>query len=382
MRNAAGAMRRGLRELVRLMRALIRSRRRVLVGYTKAHPIYTDVLEDAPPEGFAGYRASEVRWLRPVDRYLRRRVRLVHRDAASGSDAFGEHLPLIIECEGRPRTEFLRSPRVTRVFVESRWAGGSMLDRGEVALLRPSVPHRALPRRRPQEGRELLILAVGYGALVKGFDIALRVFEALRSEFPLRLIVAGTLPHNSTYYPEIVPATIQRANLTELEHGLRTDPSIEFGARRRSEMHVLYASADVNLHFSRLETFGYSILEAMSHGLPVVATRLNAIPEMVEHGRTGYLCDPGDTDINSVEWEERVLVQAIEMTRRLLADESLRAAMGEAGRRRVAHAFNIDVKRTLLAAAYRDAMSDHLPARPDARVGHDLSSRRDIMEIA
>jgi glycosyltransferase involved in cell wall biosynthesis len=355
----------------------------VLVGYTKAHPIYTDVLEDAPPDGFAGYRASEVRWLRPLDRYLRRRVRLVHCDAASVSHGFGDQLPLIIECEGQPRMEFLWSPRVKRVFVESRWAGGTMLERGEVSLLRPAAPHPSPSRKNASKtGRELVLLAVGHGALVKGFDIAVRLFDALRSEFPLRLVVAGTLPHNSTYYPEIVPTTIDRANLTGLESRLRTDPSIEFGPRRRSEMHGLYASADVNLHFSRLETFGYSILEAMSHGLPVVATRLNAIPEMVEHGRTGYLCDPGDADINSVEWEERVLRDAIAMTRRLLADQSLRVAMGAAGRRRVADAFNIDVKRALLAAAYQDAMSGQLAAKPDARFPRNVPSGRNITEIA
>ena len=36
------------------------------------------------------------------------------------------------------------------------------------------------------------------------------------------------------------------------------------------------------------------ILEAMSVGVPVIASRVAAIPEMVEHGRTGFLVDPGD----------------------------------------------------------------------------------------
>src|SRR5687768_10032126 len=89
-----------LRDFMRLSRTLVRSRRRVLVGYTKAHPIYTDVLEEALPDGFAGYRPSSVSLLRPLDRFLRERVRVVHCDAAGTPDEFAPELPLIIECEG------------------------------------------------------------------------------------------------------------------------------------------------------------------------------------------------------------------------------------------------------------------------------------------
>ena len=346
---------------MRLTRCLIRSRRRVVVGYTKAHPIYTDVLEDAPPDGFAGYRRSDVRWLQPLDRHLRARVRIVHCDAANMAVDFGKQVPLIVECEGRPRDDFLQSPRIKRVFVESRWAGGPLLERGDVTLLRPSVrrPPRRMQRRR--ETDPIVLLAVGYGALVKGFDVAVRIFDVLRTEVAVRLVIAGTVPHNRDYYPEISPDTVERERLGELEHRLRSDPCVDFRPRRRSQMGKVYASADVYLHFSRLETFGYSILEAMSYGLPVVATHLNAIPEMVDHGRSGYLCDPGGADINSLAWQERVFRQGLEATQRLARDPALRMTLGSAGRERVAHAFDIDVKRARLAAAYRDAMA---PAAP------------------
>jgi glycosyltransferase involved in cell wall biosynthesis len=210
-----------------------------------------------------------------------------------------------------------------------------------------------------------VLLLVGYGALVKGFDIALRIFDALRTEFRLKLIVAGTIPHNATYYPEISEGTVQRADLLAFEQRLRSDASIDFRPRRRGEMRSIYGRADVNLHLSRLETFGYSILEAMSHGVPVVGTRLNAIPEMVEHERTGYLCDPSDADVNSIAWRERIFDQGLEYTRRLLGDPALRERMGRAARERVAHAFNIDFKRNRLAGAYRDAISQRTPLLHD-----------------
>ena len=62
------------------------------------------------------------------------------------------------------------------------------------------------------------------------------------------------------------------------------------------------------------------ILEAMSSGLPVAATRVGGIPELVREGETGLLVEPGD-----VEGLARALV-------RLLNDADLRAAMGRRGR--------------------------------------------------
>ena len=42
------------------------------------------------------------------------------------------------------------------------------------------------------------------------------------------------------------------------------------------------------------EGFGWVFIEAMAAGLPVIATRINAISEMVKHGETGFLIQPGE----------------------------------------------------------------------------------------
>ena len=52
--------------------------------------------------------------------------------------------------------------------------------------------------------------------------------------------------------------------------------------------------ADMFVHTSRWEGFGIVLLEAMLAGLAVVATRVSAVPEIVDDGGTGVLVDPGD----------------------------------------------------------------------------------------
>ena len=61
-------------------------------------------------------------------------------------------------------------------------------------------------------------------------------------------------------------------------------------------LHALYARADVFVHATRYEGSSLVTLEAMAHGLPVVATRAGGIPDKVVDGETGRLVAPGDVD--------------------------------------------------------------------------------------
>lgn len=91
-----------------------------------------------------------------------------------------------------------------------------------------------------------------------------------------------------------------------------------------------YRRASVFAMPSYYETFGISVLEAMAFGLPVVASNVGGLPELVEDGVTGLLVPPGD-----------VKALADSLTR-LLRDPELRARMGRAGRERVLCEFTVD----------------------------------------
>jgi L-malate glycosyltransferase len=78
--------------------------------------------------------------------------------------------------------------------------------------------------------------------------------------------------------------------------------------------------ADVFLLPSELESFGLAALEAQACEVPVIATRIGGIPEVVSEGETGYLSDIGDVDKMSDD------------TMKLLNDEDMRVAFGAKGR--------------------------------------------------
>lgn len=88
----------------------------------------------------------------------------------------------------------------------------------------------------------------------------------------------------------------------------------------------VWQSADVFVMPARHEAFGLVYQEAAAAGLPVIATRINAVPEIVEDGRTGILVEPGDS---------AALVRAM---RTLIDSAELRRRMGAAALARVAPA--------------------------------------------
>jgi glycosyltransferase involved in cell wall biosynthesis len=110
-------------------------------------------------------------------------------------------------------------------------------------------------------------------------------------------------------------------------------------AYRRAACFVLPATLDER---EDTEGLGVVLLEAMSYGVPVVATRRGGIVDIVEDGRTGVL----------VEDEPRALARAIDA---LLSDPGRRRALGEAGRARVRERFGWDRIVDRLEAVYRSA---------------------------
>lgn len=121
------------------------------------------------------------------------------------------------------------------------------------------------------------------------------------------------------------------------EQAAARDKAREFGLGcrvrflgERDALPELLADADLFLLASREESFGLSALEAMSCGVPVLATRVGGLPEVVDHERSGVLVPPDDLDFFAGTLRE------------LLADRARCAAMGAAARAATVERFEQD----------------------------------------
>jgi alpha-maltose-1-phosphate synthase len=113
----------------------------------------------------------------------------------------------------------------------------------------------------------------------------------------------------------------------------------------------LWRRADVFAMPTRGEAFGMVFQEAAAAGLPALGTRINAIPEIVQHGATGLLVPPDDP---------AALADAL---RRLVDDAALRTRMGRAARARIEQIASFDRYAARLGAILRQA-AESGPPRP------------------
>ena len=247
------------------------------------------------------------------------------------------------------------------MFIESKAAIAQLDNRyPDLVLLYPAV-HQQKQHPGPRKGKSepLVLLTVGYGSMIKGFDVTWKIYQALKKEYPLRLVVAGTMGHNYKWYPEITKEAYDGTDFPGILKEMHADPNVQVGPVKRAKLYSdIYPSGDIYLHFCRLETFGYSILEAMSFGLPTIASNMNAIPEMVQQGQTGILVNNTYEEINSAEWFVKSYDEGLAATVKLIEDASLREEMGLNALQRIKEVFNLDLKKKILETEYARVLQD------------------------
>ena len=163
---------------------------------------------------------------------------------------------------------------------------------------------------------------------VKGVGELLEAVAALVDDYPgLRVDLAGDGPGRSRY--------------EALARSLDLDDRVTFhGYVNQTAVAELLSSADVYVLPSFAEGVPVGLMEAQASGLPVIATQVGGVSELVVDEETGFVCRPGDRD----QLTRRIAV--------LAGDPELRRRMGAAGRARVVADFDSAAEGRRLAALF------------------------------
>lgn len=206
-------------------------------------------------------------------------------------------------------------------FEEARASVDRAAVRGEFGFDADAVVFICVARFAPQKAHEILIQATA---------------RAHAEDRRVRLLLVGDDPFGDGR---------QRAEAAADDLGLRESGVVHFAGIRR-DVPRLMAASDVFVMASRWEGLGLVFLEAMATGLPVLSTKVSAIPEVVIDGETGLLVPPDDAEAMG------------EMMVRLASGPDERGQLGAAGHRRVVDRFGLDRMVDETLEIYRSVIGD------------------------
>ena len=185
-------------------------------------------------------------------------------------------------------------------------------------------------RARLAPNGEPIVIHVSNFRPVKRTPVAIEVFARVRRQTPARLLMVGDGP--------------DLAEASRLAKALGVEGDVEF-VGVQDQVVPLLSAADVFLLPSAQESFGLAALEAMACEVPVVASRVGGLPEVIEDGVSGFLHPLDDLD------------GMARSTLRLLTDGALQARFAAAARE-TAHVRYSDTRIVpLYETCYREALA-------------------------
>src|SRR5580692_5025555 len=140
---------------------------------------------------------------------------------------------------------------------------------------------------------------------VKRLTDVIEIFDRVHKKIPSKLLLIGDGPDRSV------------AEWLAVQKGIHNDVLF---LGKQDQIQEKLGIADILLMPSELESFGLAALEGMACEVVPIATRTGGVPEVIDHGQTGYLADVGD-----VETMSRYAIE-------LLSDESRLRTMAKAAR--------------------------------------------------
>jgi N-acetyl-alpha-D-glucosaminyl L-malate synthase BshA len=130
------------------------------------------------------------------------------------------------------------------------------------------------------DGQRVLVHLSNFRPVKRITDV-IEIFDRVHKEIPSRLLLIGDGPDRSV------------AEWLAVQKGIHDDVLF---LGKQDQIYEKLSIADIMLLPSELESFGLAALEAMACEVVPISTRSGGVPEVIDHGKTGYLADVGDVD--------------------------------------------------------------------------------------
>lgn len=196
-------------------------------------------------------------------------------------------------------------------------------------LFKPQIDLEAAPLGEPSRIR--VLTHVSNFRPLKRIEDVVRIFAAIHAQMPSRLDLIGDGP--------------DRPKGEQLATSLGLRDHVRFWGER-TDLITLLQGSDLFLLPSDNESFGLAALEAMACSVPVLASNVGGLPEVVEHGKTGYLSEVGDISAMA------------NYAQQLLYNEPLRRKMAAEARRVAVTKFQLDPAVDRYEAIYKRVLGE------------------------
>jgi mannosyltransferase len=198
----------------------------------------------------------------------------------------------------------------------------------------PTEDRRDLRRELGLDPNALIVACFGRLRKQKGTDLFVEAMIKLLPRYPeAHGIIMGGVTREQQAFVDELTSRIETAGLGDRLRILPEDKGFSIAP--------WFKASDIYVAPQRWEGFGLTPLEAMSCGVPVVATRVGAFEDLIVQEKTGFLVPPEDVEH---------LTQA---TEKLMKDASLRQSMAEASRRKVLEEHQIQQEADAINAVYQ-----------------------------
>jgi glycosyltransferase involved in cell wall biosynthesis len=213
---------------------------------------------------------------------------------------------------------------VFRYLAVSRTVEESLEEQGikkNVSVVYNGVPRQTTLEKKINTTEPFRILAIAYPVPHKGAHHLLEVLTLLKNEISFKCSLLG-------WYSESLDPIYHDHILNEIKHrGLGSMVEVFGNVEAIGEW---YKSSDVLVHPSESESFGFTVAEAMSYGLPVVAFDVGALYELIDDKINGYLVPPFD------------YVKMVEIIKKLKEESELAILIGKAAQEKIKKKFTLE----------------------------------------